>query len=187
VRGAANGCEIEATFRVVPASPGKSHLLAARYPMRLCLPILLLTGVVAVADEPKKADKEKQFSAEAKKDLKKFEGKWKLIKAAGGGQEFDLKDKEAHFEFKGIDLTITFGEKVETLQITTIDTTTDPRCIDFLEKRKGRPDRTLEGVYRFDGDTLQIAHELPNSKSRPTSFEKSVDRALVWTLKRVKE
>ena len=127
-------------------------------------------------------------STEAKKELKKLEGKWRLVKAAGGGQESELKDKDVYFACKGTELTMTSGNRVETYQIAAIDTTTDPKCVDLVEKRKGKPDRTLEGVYRIDGDTLQIAHELPGGgKSRPTSFEKSIDRGLVWTLTRVKE
>jgi uncharacterized protein (TIGR03067 family) len=58
----------------------------------------------------------------------------------------------------------------------------------FLEKREGRPDQTLEGVYRIDGDTLQIALSiLKEGKNRPTSFEKPGDRVLIWTFKRIKE
>jgi len=72
--------------------------------------------------------------------------------------------------------------------IAALDPTTDPKCIDFLEKREGRPDRTLEGVYKIDGDKLQIAFSvLKEGKNRPTSFEKPGDRAFVWTFKRVRE
>ena len=87
-------------------------------------------------------------------------------------------------------MTLTSADKPKTgtLLITALDTTTDPKCIDFLEKREGRPDRTLEGIYKIDGDTLQIAFSIPKEvKDRPTSFEKPGDRALVWTFKRVKE
>jgi len=158
--------------------------------MRVCIPLLLLVGSFAVADEPARGAKEKEFSAEAKKELKKFEGKWKLIKAVSVGKEGDLNEMEVYFAFKGTEMTILLGDwVVETHGIAAIDTTTDPKCIDLVEKRKGRPDRTLEGTYRFEGDTLQLAHELPggNGKSRPTSFDKSVDRALVYTLKRAKD
>jgi uncharacterized protein (TIGR03067 family) len=157
--------------------------------MRLCIPLLLLIGGFAVADEPERGAKEKEFSAETKKELKKFEGKWRVVKGAGSGQESDLTDKMAYFVFKGTELTMTSGGKVENYQVSDIDTTADPKCIDLVEKRKGRPDRTWEGAYRFVEDTLQLAHELPGGtgKNRPTSFDKSVERAIVWTLKRAKD
>jgi uncharacterized protein (TIGR03067 family) len=153
--------------------------------MRLCLPLLLLGVAAAAADEPKTGAKE--FSAEAKKELKKPEGKWPVVKVAGGGKESEL-DKEAYFAFQGAEVTLTSGDRVESLQIAALDPATDPKCIDLLEKRKGRPDRTLEGVYRIDGDMLQIAHEVPTrGKNRPTGFEKSAEGVMIWTLKRVKE
>jgi uncharacterized protein (TIGR03067 family) len=158
--------------------------------MRVCIPLLLLIPAFSAADESERGAKEKEFSAEAKKELKKFEGKWKLIKAVSVGKEGDLNEKEVYFAFKGTEMTILLGERVvETHSIAAIDGTTDPKCIDLLEKRKGRPDRALEGIYRFEGDTLRLAHELPggNGKNRPTSFDKFVDRALVYTLKRAKD
>jgi uncharacterized protein (TIGR03067 family) len=145
---------------------------------------VILFALTAPADTPK----EKELSAEAKKELKKLEGKWRVVKLAGGGQEVEFKDREAFFVFDGADITISSGNKTEKLRVATLDTTTDPRCVDLTEKREGRPDRTLEGVYKLDGDTLQIAHALPNvGKNRPTGFDKSTERAMVWTLTRVKE
>jgi uncharacterized protein (TIGR03067 family) len=158
--------------------------------MRLCLPLLLLGGVVAVADEPKPGAEDKGLPAEAKKELKKLEGKWRVVKVANGNQEADVKDREVYFVFKGAEVTLTASdkEKTETLRVTAIDPATDPVCIDLLEKRAGRPDRTLEGVYKIDGDTLRLAFSVPREgKNRPTSFEKPGDRATVWTFKRVKE
>jgi uncharacterized protein (TIGR03067 family) len=136
------------------------------------------------------ADPHKEFSAEAKKELKKLEGKWKMVKSADAQKEFELKDEEMCFLFKDSDVTLTFSNstKTEKLQVAAIDPATDPNCIDFLEKREGRPDRALEGVYKIDGDMLQIALSiLKEGKNRPTSFEKPGDRVLIWTFKRVKE
>ena len=151
---------------------------------------LILFSLTAPAEPPKEKDREKEFSAEAKKELKKLEGKWRIVKLATADKESEAKDQEAYFVFKGAEVTLTSADKpkTETLHITALDTTTDPKCIDFLEKREGRPDRTLEGIYKIDGDTLQIAFSIPKEvKNRPTSFEKPGDRALVWTFKRVKE
>jgi uncharacterized protein (TIGR03067 family) len=155
--------------------------------MRLCLLLLLPFGGIAVADDPKPGPKDKELSADAKKELKKLEGKWKWVKAAIGGKEAEA-NKEAFFVFKGNELTMSAGDKTETYHIAALDPTTDPMCVDLVEKRPGKPDRTLEGVYRIEGDTLQIAHSLPNDgKNRPTRFDKSLERGIVWTLVRVKE
>ncbi len=148
--------------------------------------MLILFTLVAQAEPPKEKDKE--LSAEAIKELKKLEGKWLVVKVAAEGKESEANDKDVHFVFKGTEVRLMSGDKGETLLITALDSTTDPKCIDFLEKREGRPDRTLEGVYKIDGDKLQIALSvLKEGKNRPTSFEKPGDRAFVWTFKRVKE
>jgi uncharacterized protein (TIGR03067 family) len=139
---------------------------------------------------PAEPQKEKEFSAEAKKELMKLEGKWNLVKFAAQGMESDVMDRKVSFVFKGTEVTLKSAdkEKTETLRITAFDLSTDPKCIDLVEKREGRPDRTLEGIYKIDGDTLQIAHSVLNEgKNRPTSFEKPGERVFVWTLKRVKE
>jgi uncharacterized protein (TIGR03067 family) len=156
--------------------------------MRLCLPVLLLLGIAAVADEPKPGAKEKEFSAEAKKELKKLEGKWRLVKIAATDGEVEMKDKELYYVFKGTEVTQTFGDKMATSRVDALDAATDPKCIDLTVTREGAPDRTLEAVYRIDGDTLQIAFSLAKEgKNRPTSVEKPSDLSFIWTFKRVKE
>src|SRR5207248_10118402 len=109
------------------------------------------------------------------------EGKWRVVKLATADKESEVKDQEAYFVFKGTEVTLTAADKAktETLRITALDPTTDPKCIDLLEKREGRPDRTLEGVYKIDGDALQLAFSVPREgKNRPTSLEKPGDRVL---------
>ena len=152
------------------------------------LTAVVLFALAAPADPPK--EKEKELPAEAKKELKKLEGKWRLVKAADANKESDVKESEAlDFTFKGAEMTMSFGDKSETLRVTAIDPTTNPKCIDFTEQRRDKTERTLEGVYKLDGDTLRIALAIPkDGKNRPTSFDKPTDpRTMVWTLKRVKE
>lgn len=152
----------------------------------------MFTATIAVslfvgADPPK----EKELPEAAKKELKQLEGKWRVVKGANSTGEMDLDPKESEFfmVFKGGDVTFEFREKKETIRITAIDPSTDPKCIDLLEKREGRPDRTLEGVFKIDGDKLLLALSFPKDvKQRPVSFDKPTDaRTLVYTLKRVKE
>ncbi len=99
---------------------------------------------------------------------------------------------EAFMVFKGTELTLesSNSEKKETLKISAIDPTTDPKCIDLLETLSGnRGERTIEAIFKIDGDTLLFAMcILQEGKQRPVGFDKPTDpRIIVWTLKRVKK
>jgi uncharacterized protein (TIGR03067 family) len=151
-----------------------------------------LSLLVVSADPPKEKEKPKELSAEAKKELKKLEGKWRLVKALNAAKEEEAKDVEIFFAFEGSKVTLSSGnkDKKETLEVTAIDASTDPKCIDLKEERAGKPSRTLECVYKIDGEMLQFAMAVPpeGEKLRPTGFDKPASpRVMVWTLKRVKE
>jgi uncharacterized protein (TIGR03067 family) len=137
------------------------------------------------------ADPVPKFTPEAQKELKKLEGKWRVAKVVGADGEIDTKDRELFFTFEGNKLEMSAGDKdtKENYDITALDPATDPRCIDLSEKRAGRPDRTVEGVFKIDGDTLRFAFAIPRGeKQRPVGFDKPTDpRIIVFTLKRVKD
>jgi uncharacterized protein (TIGR03067 family) len=147
-----------------------------------------LSVAVATADPPK-------LSADAQKELKSLEGKWKVVKGASskGEEELDPNKLEVFLVFKGAELTMEAPktEKTEKLKISALDPTTDPKCIDFLEPLSGgRGERTIEAVFKIDGDTLLLAMHTPrdNNKQRPTGFDKPTDpRTVVWTMQRVKK
>lgn len=152
---------------------------------------LVAVALVAPAEPPK--EKEKELSEAAKKELAALAGKWKLTKAANSTTDGEVapkpNDPDMLFVFKGDELTMEFGDKKEAVKIGAIDPKTDPKCIDLIETRRDKTERTLEGVYKIDKDTLQIALCVPkDGKQRPTGFDKPTDpRTMVWTLKRVKE
>ena len=145
----------------------------------------LVLFTLAAPPEPPKA---KELPAEAKKELKKLEGKWEIVKTVDADKESEEKS-EIYLVFKDTEVTMSFKDKKETIHITAIDATTDPKCIDFVELLRDKSERTLEGIYKIDGDTLQLALAIPkDGKNRPTGFGKPTDkRTMVWTLKRVKE
>ena len=151
------------------------------------LTAFVLLALSAPADPPK--EKAKELPAEAKKELKKLEGKWRVVKTLEATKESEAKDGEDVFiTFKDAEMTMASGDKKETIAITAVDGTTDPKCIDLTETRRDKTERTLEGIFKLDGDTLQLAISIPKEgKSRPTGFDKPPDRTVVMTLKRVKE
>jgi uncharacterized protein (TIGR03067 family) len=151
------------------------------------LTALVLLALSAPADPPK--DKSKELPAEAKKELKKLEGKWQLVKAVFKEGEDDLKGLDVFGTFDGDQMLLFPGKKQETYRVTAIDVTTNPKCIDFQVRRKDGAERLVEGVYKIDGDTFQFAFSAPeDGKMRPTSLAKPTDsRTQVWLFKRVKE
>jgi uncharacterized protein (TIGR03067 family) len=152
------------------------------------LTALVALALSAPADPPK--EKEKELPEATKKELKKLEGKWQMVTFATSQGEADVKDLEACAVFGGAEMTVSAKNgKKESLRVTAIDTATDPKCIDLVEIRADKTERTLEGVYKIDGDTLYLAFAIPKEgKIRPTTFDKPTDqRVLVWTFKRVKE
>jgi uncharacterized protein (TIGR03067 family) len=151
------------------------------------LTAIALLVLSAPADPPK--EKEKELPEAAKKELKKLEGKWQMVSFVTSQGEADVKDREAFAVFSGVEMTLSAGVKKEAIRVTAIDATTDPKCIDLAEPRADKTERILEGVFKIDGDTLQLAFAIPkDGKIRPTSFDKPTDqRVLVWTFKRVKE
>jgi uncharacterized protein (TIGR03067 family) len=154
------------------------------------LATILTLSLVASAEPPK-------LSETAQKELKHLEGKWKIVKGvtSKGEDEVDPNKIEVFMLFKGIELTVESSnkdrnkEKKETLKISAIDPTTDPKCIDLLETLSGdRGERTVEAIFKIDGDTLLFAMCVPKEgKQRPAGFDKPTDpQTVVWVLKRDK-
>lgn len=149
----------------------------------------MLAAVVALAlvvpAAPK--DKEKELTEAAKKDLKKLEGVWKGVKGVKDGEEAK-DDEEVLVEFKG--RTLLFKD-MEFLEITGLDTTTDPKLIDFktvVDRGPLRKGTVFEGIYKFDGDTLTLALFEEGGTNRPTKFESAKgSKVILMTFERQKK
>ena len=145
--------------------------------------LLGLTFLVATADEPKLSD-------DAKKELKKFEGKWKAVKAVTNGLEEtpEMDGKEVVVEFKGRKAVVNGQEFFE---IATLDPSTDPKCIDLksmVDQGQIAKGAVFESIYKFDGESLVMAIHMGSDKKRPTKFESEKDSGVVVvTMKREKQ
>ncbi len=121
-------------------------------------------------------EKKKELPAEAQKELKKLAGKWRMTKGANATEEADIKDAEFICEFAKDELTFSGNNKKETMRVTALDATTDPKCIDLTELKDGKPGRTIEGVFKIDGDTFTLAFIVTKGeKQRPVGFDKPKD------------
>src|SRR4051812_10962608 len=110
----------------------------------------LLMLVPAAAPEDKNP-----LSADAQKELKKLEGEWKAVKLMFDGNE-KAPEEELIVGFAGNKMTVRQGDnkdRVVELEVTAVDPSTTPRCIDFksLTEKGGRPKGTvIEGNYKLD-------------------------------------
>ena len=103
--------------------------------------------------------------------------------AKDGAVDLEEEDRVI-LEFRGRKWIFDGQEKAE---ITAIDLTTDPICLDSKSLEKGTKGQEQEAVYKREGDTLRIAFYQGKGKQRPTGFDKPTDPdTLVITLKRVK-
>ncbi|MCI0700416.1 MAG: TIGR03067 domain-containing protein [Planctomycetia bacterium] len=122
----------------------------------------------------------------AKKELKQLEGDWVIVSVATEGKERELpKQAQQAVTIKGTKFSHeTFGDG----EVTALDTSTSPKLIDFVMRRKPESGFTNEGIYKIEKDTLTIVVYIGEDKKRPASFDVPKDTHTVrWTLKRVKE
>jgi uncharacterized protein (TIGR03067 family) len=148
----------------------------------------LIAVTLAVPAAPAE-DKEKELPEAAKKELTKFEGKWKAVKfVANEAEEAAPDGADTVLEFKG--RKILLGDK-ELFHIPALDPGTDPKCLDMKALADQAPvakDTVYEAIYKFDGDELTIAVHVGGGAKRPDKFESPKDSGVVVvTLKRMKD
>lgn len=146
---------------------------------------LVALGLVMSAEPPK--DKEKELPEAAKKEVAKLQGKWKGVKVAAKGREFEFGADDPEFigEFKDRKWTLNGVDKAE---IVALDPTTDPKCFDLKSLEKARNGAVDEAIYKLDGDTLTICLYGGEGKKRPTGFGvPEGEGTVLMVLKRVPE
>jgi len=103
---------------------------------------------------------------DVKDDLEKFQGTWKVVSAAEGGQqtpEEHLKDLKMIITLEK--MTYKFRD-VTTVWPYKLDSTKSPKWFDIMDK-----DHTLQGIYQLEGDQLKICVPNMGDKGRSTAFE----------------
>jgi uncharacterized protein (TIGR03067 family) len=152
--------------------------------------VFTLAMTMGVVIAPVFADTPKELSGAAKRELKKLEGKWRVVRVLHSDRETTpgTDDDPVVIEFKGDMINIA---RSATGAVVELDPATDPKCLDFKARvgsgvfKKGS---TYESVYKRDGDTLTWAVYTGRGKNRPVAFDKPTDAGVkVIVLNRVKE
>jgi uncharacterized protein (TIGR03067 family) len=120
-----------------------------------------------------------------KKEEKKLEGTWTLVKHAGGAEKKD-KDKDVKVTFKGNKIKLVLGDKTEEATYT-VDPSKKPATMD-LTITKDDKKLTMLSIYELDGDNLKVCHfeGEKTTKERPEKFMADKNTVLA-TFKRDKK
>jgi uncharacterized protein (TIGR03067 family) len=130
-----------------------------RVPIALLLSIAVFAGP-ETSDEPNKAAA----------DLKKLQGQWTMAALEVNGEVvppaklegtvLTIKDDTYKTDVKG---------KTTACKLT-LDPGKDPKEIDMLFLDGVNKDMTQKGIYKFDGDTFQLARGISAEHERPRDF-----------------
>jgi RNA polymerase sigma factor (sigma-70 family) len=150
----------------------------------MMLVVVLVGGGVAISvgqppdsPKPKKADPDAKQArdvqqANAKEEatkamLKRLEGKWRRVSAHANGEK---SEAAAFLTIKGDTWEETeLDGKIETGTYKLVDLDASPKQIDSIEDKDvpGRNDRTLNGIFMLDGDSLIMCF---GAVTRPEGF-----------------
>jgi uncharacterized protein (TIGR03067 family) len=123
-----------------------------------------------------------------KKEEKKLEGTWTMVKRAGGAEKKEV-DKDVKVTFKGNKIKMTHGDKGDKTEEATfsVDPSKKPATMD-LTITKGDKKITLLSIYELDGDNLKVCHfeGEKTTKERPEKLAADKNTVLV-TFKRDKK
>ncbi len=109
--------------------------------------------------------------AEVKKDEDRLQGTWKVTSIENDGNKVDPK------EFANWKLVIA-GDKMTALDSNDVmdehtfklDAAAKPAAIDLTLLTGESKGKTMQGIYRIEGDTLTVCVAEPGKKDRPREF-----------------
>src|SRR5262249_36020209 len=131
-------------------------------PMTLVSSLLLITGLIAVADDPAK-------------DLDKLQGTWLTVSIVNNGKTLvDEKTPPSNgpvtkLVYEGNKWTIKVGDRTVASGIIKVDSTTSPKQIDIFDESGVRNEKTRLVIYELDGDIFKYCIAEPG-KTRPTEL-----------------
>lgn len=142
--------------------------------------LLLLTGLLAADDPPKKAPT-------AAEELQRFQGTWQLQSWEEGGKALTDDDLKKRSVFFGANIFL-FRRDGKPLQagVLQLDPGKSPPTANFSVREGEGKDDVMLGIYSLEGDTLKLCFD-PKGQSRPKDFKPDEkDGCSLITLKKPK-
>jgi uncharacterized protein (TIGR03067 family) len=119
-------------------------------------------------------------AAEVKKDEDRLQGNWKVTSVENAGKKADPKDfANWKMVVAGDKITEFDGKEVMDEYTFRLDAAARPAAIDMTSLAGKSRGKTMQGIYRLEGDTLTVCVSEPGKKDRPREFRSAEDSAHV--------
>lgn len=108
----------------------------------------------------------------AQREKENLQGQWKSVITEGYGKDAPNEERKTiYLTFEGDRLLARYGNKTAEATYKLILTEAEPSQIDFTVTKgpEAVQGKTLQGIYRLEGDTMRIMYRDPG-KPRPDTF-----------------
>src|SRR5712692_8409755 len=133
--------------------------------MKMPSSLLIIFSFWIAVDSPK--------NDEANMEQEKMQGTWAAVSYVENGQEVEPKKAWIRWVFKGDKVTFPYAVDEASVSGTfKLDPSKKPKAIDmtFSPAPGEKKDRTMQGIYEMEGDTLKICCG-PHGVKRATEFK----------------
>src|SRR5262245_1997145 len=107
----------------------------------------------------------------AAKELKALQGTWVMVNLEVNGKDVPLNKLDGTvLTIKADQYIVNVKDKTTTTCKIAIDPKQDPKHFDMIFLEGEKKDKVHKGIYRLDGDKLQLARGLNADQDRPMQF-----------------
>ncbi len=157
------------------------HLTRLRWAMAFALAVVVIgAGVTAgVSRALAAADDDPKVKAE----LKKFQGTWVDIYAEKAGKEQE-EVGDHQLKFDGETFSVADHGHVEEKGTFKLDPSKNPKEIDLRHRDRNNDEKTVLGIYTWDGENLKLCLGEPGGGTRPKDFTTMPEGRFLVVVKR---
>jgi RNA polymerase sigma factor (sigma-70 family) len=157
------------------------HLTRLRWATAFTLAVVVTgAGVTSVVSRALAAADD---DAKVKAELKKFKGTWVDIYAEKAGKKQEqVGDHELKFD--GETFSVADHGQVHEKGTIKLDPSKDPKEIDLRIRDKNNEEKTVLGIYTWDGENLKFCWGEPGGEKRPTDFKTTPEGGVLVVVER---